>query len=83
MSQVSLSIIMSAEIKISLAPRHYACHEMNLHLLKISEAADCRESSPVHGMTHQPSYQRVPATDKWDKWGKLRIQCLPPPHSPP
>lgn len=42
MSQISLSIIMSAEIKISPAPRRHACHEMNLHLLRISEAAGCR-----------------------------------------
>lgn len=41
MSRISLSIIMSAEIKIALASAHYTCRKMNLHLLRITEPADC------------------------------------------
>lgn len=84
MSQISLSIIMLVWIKILLALRRQACHIMNLHLLRITELADCRESSTsAFRMIYQAGNYWLPQFDKWDKWGKLRIQCLPPPHSLP
>ncbi|CAB1447970.1 unnamed protein product [Pleuronectes platessa] len=71
MSQISFSINMSAEIKISPGPQTLlSLRRLNLHLLGIERGEHHRRRD---SSTQSP---RVPASDKWDKWAPVPEEAV-------